>query len=59
MMSPPRGSTWSCSRQIASLKAATVFLAPNYLGDEGADVRAGDISEEDEQRLPVCACNAA
>ncbi len=43
MMSPPRGSTWPCRRQTSSLKATAVFLTPSYPGDEGAEVRAGDM----------------
>jgi hypothetical protein len=43
MMSPPLGSMWPCRRQTSSLRATSVFLAPSYPGDEGAEVRAGDI----------------
>ena len=43
MMSPPLGSTWLCRRQTSSFRATSVFPAPSYPGDEGAEVRAGDI----------------
>ena len=43
MMSPPLGSTWLCRRQTSTFRATSVFPAPSYPGDEGAEVRAGDI----------------
>jgi hypothetical protein len=43
MMSPPLGSTWLCRRQTSSFRATSVFPAPSYPGDEGAEVRAGAI----------------
>jgi len=43
MMSPPLGSTWLCRRQTSTFRPTSVFPAPSYPGDEGAEVRAGDI----------------
>jgi hypothetical protein len=43
MMSPPLGSTWLFRRRTSSFRATSVFPAPSYPDDEGAEVRADDI----------------